>query len=287
VRRVVTLAAIIAGGLVISSCSGSPEGIPISSATLDSYRTPPGAGILCGGSGEYDFLTFTITKGVVSGHIVETNVSTRAELPMNGSSNGHTITFLPLDGFGEFKGTLDGHSLDLSSVVGDRDGPTQPMQCSLVSLTRERTAAASATHFTSRQLSTPEFLAMTDLIFASTGAGTYPLVTPVSALIQRLSAQENQMVQGNASSGYTAGDIAPDPILTFATGPVMLPNDVSVSVSTSGYVLTVATRATDGSCWYDVSSDGGRMYLSTPPGVIESSCSAVNLPPRLVKYDGP
>ena len=103
-RGTYALTAVIVGSLAMSSC-GSPQGIPIGSGTLDSYRTPSGMGILCGGSGEDDFLTFTITKGIVSGHIVETNVSTRAELPMNGSSNGHTVTLLPLDGNGEFKGS--------------------------------------------------------------------------------------------------------------------------------------------------------------------------------------
>ena len=278
------------GGLFISSCSGSPEGISISSGTLDSYRTPPGTGILCGGLGEYDFLTFGITNGVVSGHIVETNSSTRAELPMNGSSNGHTITFLPLDGFGEFKGTLDGRSLYLSSVVGDRDGPTQPMQCSSVTLAEWRAAAASATHFTSRQLSTSEFLAMSNLVYAmsnadgASGTGTGPFATPASTLAQSLSVQESRTVRGNAPSGYTVGNRAPDPGLSFTSGPVTSPNDVSVDVSPSGYVLTLATRAADGSCWYDVTGAG---YFSTVPGVIESSCSAANLIRRLVKYDGP
>jgi len=279
------LTGIIVSGLIISSCSGGSEGISISSATLDTYRTPPGSGILCGGAGQYDFLTFTITNGVVSGHIVETDVSTRAELPMNGSSNGRTVTLLPLSGFGAFTATLDGHSLDFSTVSGI--GPTEPIQCSLSSLAQWRTTAAHAPHFTSRQLNTPEFLAMADLIFASTGAGEYPLVTPASVLIQRLSARENPVVQGNASWGDATGDVAPAPYLSFTTGPVTLPHDVSVSISTSGYVLTVATRAADGSCWYDVSSEGGRMYLSTAPGVIESSCSAGNLVRRLVKYDGP
>jgi hypothetical protein len=286
VKRVVTLAAIIVGGLVISSCSGSPEGIPVSSATLDSYRTPPGTGILCDGPGYYDFLTFAIAKAIVSGHIVETDVSTRAELPMTGAYNGRTVTLLPLSGFGAFKATLNGHSLQFSTVSGVV--PSEPIKCSVSSLAEWRTTAAHAPHFTSRQLSTPEFLAMTDLIFASTGAGEYPLVTPASDLIQRLSARENPVVQGNATWGGSAtGDVAPAPYLSFTTGPVTLPHDVSVSISTSGYVLTVATRAADGSCWYDVSSEGGRMYLSTAPGVIESSCSAGNLVQRLVKYEGP
>jgi hypothetical protein len=284
-RGVAMLTGIVVSGLIVSSCSGSPQSIPISTGTLDSYRTPPGAGILCEGAGYYEFLTFAIAKGIVSGHIVETDVSTRAELPMTGVYNGRTVTLLPLSGFGEFKASLHGDSLDFSSVSGM--GPTQPIQCSVSSLAEWRTTAAHAPHFTSRQLSTPEFLAMTDLIFASTGAGEYPLVTPASVLIQRLSARENPVVQGSASGGNKAGDVAPAPYLSFTTGPVMLPDDVSVSISTSGYVFTVATRAKDGSCWYDVSSEGGRMYLSTAPGVIESSCSAANLPPRLVKYYGP
>jgi hypothetical protein len=283
-RGVVMLVGFIVGGLVISSCSGSSGGIHISSATLDSYRTPPGKGILCAGSGEYDFLTFTITNGVVSGHIVETNVSTRAELPMNGFSKGHTVTFLPLDGFGEFKATLNGHSLDFSTVSGI--GPTEPVQCSLVSLAKWRTAAASATHFTSRQLSTPEFLALTDLIYAMSNAhgGLGPFATPASTLTQNLSAQEGRALRGNAPSGYTVGDHVPDPRLIFTSGPVTRPHDVSVDVSSSGYVVTFATRAADGSCWYNVTGAG---YSSTAPGVIESSCSADNLVRRLVKYNGP
>jgi len=284
-RGVAMLAGIVVSGFIISSCSGGLEGIPISSATLGSYRTPSGAGILCDGPGYYDFLTFAITNGFVSGHIVETDVSTRAELPMTGSYNGRTITLLPLSGFGEFKATLDGDSLHFSSVSGI--GPTEPIQCSLSSLAQWRRTAAHAPHFTSRQLSTPEFSAMADLIFASTGAGEYPLVTPASTLIQTLSAREKPVVQGNASWGGATNDIAPAPYLSFTTGPVTLPHDVSVSISTSGYVLTVASRAADGSCWYDVSSEGGRMYLSTASGVIESSCSAANLVRRLVKYDGP
>ncbi len=290
-RGVDMLAVILAGGLVISSCSVSPGGVHISSATLDSYRTPPGKGIMCGGSGEYDFLTFSITTGVVSGHIVETNVSTRAELPMNGASHGHTVTFLPLDGFGEFKATLNGHSLDVSTVSGI--GPTEPIQCSLVSLAKWRRAAASATHFTSRQLSTPEFLAMDGLIFAgllagsASGTGNGPFATPSSTLVQEMLTKEGRSVPGHIASGYTLGDVPPDPQLNFTTGPVKVRNDVSVNVSTSGYVVTVATRAADGSCWYDVSSQAGRMYLSTAPGVIETSCSAVNLARGLVKYNGP
>lgn len=281
------LAVIIVGGLAISSCSGSPEGIPITSSTLDSYRTPPGTGILCDGPGYYDFLTFTITNGVVSGHIVETDDSTRAELPMNGSLsyNGRTVTLLPLSGNGEFKAALDGHSLDVSIVLGDT--PFQPIQCSLSSLANWRTTASHTKGFTSRQLSTAEFLAMDDLILASSDTESRPGLTPASAVVQYLSAEESRETQGNSPSGYTVGDVFPEPYLSFTTGPVTLPRDVSVSVSTSGYVLTVSTRARDGSCWYDVSSAASRMYLSTAPGVVASSCSAVNLPLRLMKYYGP
>jgi hypothetical protein len=278
-------AILIMSGFVMSSCSSNPEGIPISSPTLNAYRTPSGSGILCGGPGEYDFLTFAITKGVVSGHIVETAVSTRAELPMNGYYSGHTVTLQALSGFGGFNGTLDGQSLTFSSVSGV--SPPAPIQCTLVSLAKWREIASHTAHFTSRQLSTPEFLAMDDLIFATAWAGPSPWATPVSTLIERLSAAQSQMVHVQAPSSYPAADVAPEPRLSFSTGAVRPLNDVSVTVSTNGYVLTVATRAADGSCWYDVSSEAGRMYLSTAPGIVEASCSAVNLLPKLVRYDGP
>ncbi len=282
----ITLATVVVGSLVLSSCSGGPEGVPISSATLSSYRTPPGAGILCGGPGQYDFLTFTITKGIVSGHIVETNVSTRAELPMNGSGNGNTITLLPLSGFGEFQGSLHNHSLDLSMV--NMSGPGA-IQCSVTSRAQWKTIAAHTKGFTSRQLSTPEFLAMDDLIIAgsltegiSSGADG-PFANQV-ALANALSAQQGRFINPNARDGYTVGAAAPEPVLSFTTGPVSRRNDVSVFITPGGFRPSFASRAADGSCWYVESEN---VSLSTAPGVVESTCSAGSPVGGLVKYEGP
>ena len=126
---------------------------------------------------------------------------------MNGSGNGNTITLLPLSGFGEFQGSLHNHSLDLSMV--NMSGPGA-IQCSVTSRGQWKTIAAHTKGFTSRQLSTPEFLAMDDLIIAgsltegiSSGADG-PFANQV-ALANALSAQQGRFINPNARDGYTVG----------------------------------------------------------------------------------
>jgi hypothetical protein len=282
------LSIIVMGSITISSCSGASS-LGAAAAPV-TYRTPPQGGILCGSSGEYDFFTFTVINGIVRGRVIETDISTRAELPMNGSYKGRSITLLPLSGFGEFKGTVNANAVTLSAV----NGVTEPyrMPCSLVSLGTWEATAAHATRFTSRQLDTTDFLAMTDLTYLDVPTQNAPptvaprVVTPSSRAVQDLSANESRTINVKTSSGYTVGDAFPQPRLSFTTGAARRTNEVSVDVRDHGYVLTLATRAADGSCWYSGLNRKGGTF-STMPGVLERSCSATHPSRTLVGYAGP
>lgn len=269
--------------IALSSCSTS-GGIAVSSPSLSSYRTEPGTGILCGQPGDYDYFTFAINKGgIVEGQIVETSLSPLAALPMGGSLRGETVSLFPPNGDGAFSATLRNHTLTFSENPG-MSNPF-PLSCSLTTDAKWRAIADHTKPFNSRPLNTSEFEAMSDLVHAvgrasAASESNGPYATPASTLVEEMTGSESQQVPAK----YSAARSTSQPHLTFTAGPVIVPNSVSVAVTPGGYVLTLATRASDGSCWYNVTGAG---VSSTPPGAVEPSCSATDVPEKTVKYDGP
>lgn len=172
------------------SCGGTGQALqPTAPSSVKgssiSYRTPSASGFHCVQEGWiHDFFTFSIADGIVTGHVVQSNVSTRAELPMNGSETGRKITLIPLSGFGVYQGTLSGDSLRISSMT---EGAPEPLQCSLTTDTDWNASISTVPPNASRQLSTADFLAQFDLEYTGNAGqvdGTGPFVTPLTKLVR-------------------------------------------------------------------------------------------------------
>src|ERR1700722_12565228 len=157
--------------LVVGRCScgetgralkpNPPKSAEVSAAP--SYRTPAGSGFHCVEDGWiHDFFTFAVKGDIVRGHVIETNVSNRAELPMNGAAYGTRITLIPLSGFGSYEGTLSGDSLRISGMT---EGGPQPLQCSLTTDARWHAAISQVPPNAPRQLDTRDFLAQDDFAY--------------------------------------------------------------------------------------------------------------------------
>ncbi len=254
--------------------------------------TPAGHGYLCVESdarpyGTYVFFRFDVRGHAVRGSVIESYVSDQAEIPMNGSVQGDRIVLRPMDGYGLYTGTLRGNRLHVS---GQTPGVPIQLQCSLRPFSAWRALRDRMAPSDEPQLSTGGFLVTTAFTYSQLGenpTGT-KYVTPSAAMVRYLA---DHQVRPPRSPFLLP------PKFAYTTNPVHVLLAVSVNVNTAGNRVVMATRESNGVCWYLVRStapqptDGGSstvpmvggdgLFASRPH---QKDCDARVLPAQLTRY---
>ena len=115
-----------------------------------------------------------------------------------------------------------------------------------------------------------------------TGTGTASAPSPQVALADATEAQQNLATGLSTARSAAAGGLASvdpsaleaaDPNLTFTSGPSTDPGTLSVDSSPGGAV-TLAARASDGTCWDVWSSTNGGTWYGAQTG--QASCPAAD-----------
>jgi hypothetical protein len=155
----------------------------------------------------------------------------------------------------------------------------------------------------SRQLTTNDFLATVDFAYVGNadqagGAGRF-FITPLEKLLKALRDAATRVTQATAPYGDSPANSGPELHVSYTSGPVTLPNQISVDVSNDGNVLFLATRSASGTCWYMVQDqeeqpgNGGLIgvptvsfsgVFSSASGLVEQSCSAEHPLTGLIAY---
>lgn len=272
-RRFLTLLGV---GLLAASLAAGGVKAPHADARSVSgqpvqVHTPLGMGYLCTwpGDGAFNLYFKFSTKGsTLSGEVSVPESSGLETVPMTGTVRGNHLTFLPLSGFGRYRGSVSGTELSLRADGGGDDIPGPATECSLVGDSKWR-QTIPAMGFKLPPRGSSDTVAFYDLQMAIVGGGVGAADWAGTTL----------------AFGHLAWHVHT------TSGPVSATHDVSVTEIGKPRFIVEATRSATGRCWYllmnrgSSPSNGGVLGLPTVApdssapyasarGVVQSSCNS-------------